>query len=241
MSFLPSLSFAVESQSTPEVEYIDERDPWEGVNRSIWYFNYQILDKKLFRPVVYFYADYVPEGARNGLDNFLHNLEEPSSAVNNLLQGKGGWAANATGRFLINSTLGVVGIFDVASNMGLERKQDEFGEVLATWGVPDGPYLMLPVLGPSTIRDEVGDYVDGLYFPYANFTFWQSAARWALDGLSTRSKLIGQEAILDNSLDPYSFVKEGYYQYVAYSIYDGNPPIQEDDEELLEEYLDELD
>ncbi|WP_417586007.1 VacJ family lipoprotein [Nitrincola sp.] len=227
-------------QDMADVEYKDPRDPFESVNRWIWDFNYNVLDKHLYRPVTYFYIDWVPVGAQIGVENFVKNFDEPYSVVNNLLQGKVKWSANAAGRFVINTTLGIAGVFDVASDMGLERKQDEFGEVLGFYGVPDGPYLMIPVFGPSSVRDEVGDYVDGLYFPYANLNLWQKAAHWALDGLSTRAKLVDQEPILDNSLDPYVFVKEGYYQYIAYNLYDGNPPIEEDDDELLEEYLDEI-
>ncbi|SDK07866.1 phospholipid-binding lipoprotein MlaA [Ferrimonas sediminum] len=241
LAMVPQAVMAEEAMPEPqESDYHDPRDPWEPFNRAMWDFNYNVLDKYLFRPAVYLYIDYVPQGAQLGVENFLKNFDEPYSAVNNLLQGKGKWAANAAGRFVINTTLGIGGVFDVARNMGLERKQDEFGEVLGYWGVADGPYIMLPVFGPTTVRDEVGDFVDKLYFPYANFALWQTAAHWALDGLSTRAKLVDQESILDNSLDPYVFVKEGYYQYIAYNLYDGNPPIQEEDDDLLEEYLDEI-
>lgn len=224
-----------------EVNYKDPRDPIEPFNRLMWDFNYLFLDRYLFRPVVHAYADYVPEPARDSVENVVRNLDEPFSAVNNLLQAKPDWAANATARFLINSTFGVVGLFDVANHMGLPRKQDEFGEVLGYWGVPNGPYLMLPVLGPSSVRDEVGDFIDKLYFPHSLFNFWQRAGLWALDGLSVRSKLIDQEALLDNALDPYVFTKEAYFQYVEYQLYDGNLPEKEEEDDLLEEYLDEID
>ncbi|WP_067656984.1 MlaA family lipoprotein [Ferrimonas marina] len=223
------------------VEYKDPRDPLEPINRAIWDFNYG-LDRYVLRPVIHTYVDVVPEPGQKGVENFIRNLDEPFSAVNNLLQLKPEWAANATARFLINSTVGVAGLMDIASDMGLPRKQDEFGEVLGYWGVPDGPYLMLPVLGPSSLREEAGDFVDRLYFPYSLMNFWQLSARWALDGLATRSKLIDQEALLDNSLDPYAFTKEAYFQYIEFQLYDGNPPLpEEDDEAWLDDYLDDLD
>ncbi|GAA4877002.1 VacJ family lipoprotein [Ferrimonas pelagia] len=224
-----------------EESYKDPRDPIEPFNRWVWDLNYLYLDRYIVRPVVHVYADYVPRPAQNGVENFVRNLDEPFSAVNNLLQLKPAWAANATARFLINSTIGVVGLMDVATEMGLERKQDQFGEVLGYWGVPDGPYLMLPVLGPSSVRDEAGDVVDKLYFPHSLFNFWQAAGRWTLDGLATRSKLIEQEALLDSSLDPYAFTREAYFQYIEFQLYDGNPPLKEEDDDWLDDYLDEID
>jgi phospholipid-binding lipoprotein MlaA len=219
--------------------YKDERDPFESINRVMWRFNYQFLDRYLYRPAVHAYADYVPLPAQDSVANFVANLDEPFSVVNNLLQGNGYDAANAGGRFLVNTTIGIAGLFDVASHFGWERKQDQFGEVLGVWGVPDGPYLMLPVLGPSTVRDEVGDYVDRLYFPFSLMNTDQRIIRWVLDGFATRASIIDQEPILDNALDPYVFVKEAYYQNIEFRLYDGSPPVKQDDE-LLEEYLDEL-
>ncbi|GAA5193224.1 VacJ family lipoprotein [Ferrimonas gelatinilytica] len=216
----------------------DGRDPLEPMNRAFWIFNYRYFDRYFARPVVHFYVDYVPKPAQKGVENFVRNLDEPFSAVNNLLQWKPADAANATARFLINSTVGVVGIMDIAADMGLERKQDKFGEVLGVWGVGNGPYLMIPVLGPSSVREEVGDWVDRLYFPYSLLGFWQLAGRWALDGLVTRAKLVEQEALLDSSLDPYSFTKEAYFQYSEFRLYDGAPPTEEEDA-WLDEYLDE--
>ncbi len=216
----------------------DGRDPLEPMNRAFWTFNYRYFDRYLARPVIHVYADYVPNPAQKGLENFVRNLDEPFSAVNNLLQWKPGDAANATARFLINSTLGILGIMDIAADMGLERKQDKFGEVLGVWGVNDGPYLMIPFLGPSSVREEVGDWVDRLYFPYSLLGFWPLAGRWALDGLVSRAKLIDQEALLDNSLDPYAFTKEAYFQYSKYQLYDGDPPLEQD-EEWLDKYLEE--
>lgn len=229
----------VEAQVATDESYRDPRDPFEGFNRAMWAFNYKFLDRYIMRPVVHFYADYVPMPVQSGLENAIRNLDEPSTVVNAVLQGKGNQAVNATARFLVNTTLGLVGIFDVASSMGLERSQEEFGEVMANWGVGDGPYVMWPVFGPGVIRDDLGDYIDNTYFPHSLLNFWQRAGRWALDGVNDRSKLIEQEALLDNALDPYVFVKEAYFQQQRFRFYDGNPPL-EDDDEFLEEFLDEI-
>ena len=156
------------------VTYNDPRDPFEGFNRAMWDLNYLYFDKYLFRPVAHGYNDYIPLPVKTGVDNFVRNFEEPNSMVNNALQGKWAWSANAGGRFTINSTIGLLGIVDVAEMMGMPRKDDEFNEVLGYYGVPNGPYFMAPFLGPYVTRELASDWVDSLYFPLSEFTFWQS-------------------------------------------------------------------
>jgi phospholipid-binding lipoprotein MlaA len=222
------------------VQYQDERDPFEGFNRAMWDVNYLYLDKYFFRPVAHTYNDYVPFPVKSGINNVITNLDEPSSLINNTLQGKWGWAANAGGRFTVNSTLGLLGIFDVAQMMGMERKQDDFNEVLGYYGVPNGPYFMMPFFGPYVTRELASDWVDGLYFPLSEFTMWQSAVKWGLKSLHSRAKAIDQERLLDNALDPYAFVKDAYFQHMDYKVYDGNVPATQEDDELLDEFMDEL-
>ena len=245
-----SLAAANEPDSKPQqtddvtplvtVTYNDPRDPFEGFNRAMWDLNYLYFDKYLFRPVAHGYNDYIPQPVKTGLDNFVRNFEEPNSMVNNALQGKWGWSANAGGRFTINSTIGLLGIIDVADMMGMPRKDDDFNEVLGYYGVPNGPYFMAPFLGPYVTRELASDWVDSLYFPLSEFTFWQSALKWGLKGLHTRAAAIDQERLLDNALDPYTFVKEAYFQHMDYKVYDGNVPQNQQDDELLDEYMDEL-
>jgi len=223
-----------------KVEYVDPRDPFEGFNRAMWDLNYNVLDRHIYRPVAHGYRDYVPVPVKSGLNNLVLNLEEPSSLVNNTLQGKWGWAANAGGRFTINSTLGLLGLFDVADMMGMPRKQDDFNEVLGDYGVPNGPYLMAPVFGPYVTRELASDWVDGLYFPLSELTMWQSVVKWGLKSLHARAAAIDQERLLDNALDPYTFVKDAYLQHLDYKVYDGNVPSNQDDDELLDEYMQEL-
>lgn len=223
-----------------EIVIEDPRDPFETVNRSIWYFNYELLDKHFYRHVAHMYRDNLPREVKSGVNNFLLNFEEPSSLVNNLLQGKLSWAANAGGRFIVNSSIGVLGLFDVAQSMGMPRKRDEFGEVLGYYGVPNGPYFMLPFLGPDETRGLMADWVDELYFPLSEFSFWHVALKWSLTSLHQRAASIDQERLLDNALDPYEFAKNAYLQHVNYKVYDGVIAEGESDDGL-EDYLDELD
>jgi len=229
--------------TTPEVTvtYIDPRDPIEGFNRAMWDFNYLFLDRHFYRPVAHGYNDYVPRPVKTGIHNFVSNLDEPSALVNNTLQGKWGWAANAGGRFTINSTMGLLGVIDVADMMGLPRKQDEFNEVLGYYGVPNGPYFMAPFLGPYVTREVASDWVDGLYFPLSEITVWQSLLKWGLENLHRRAGAIDQERLVDNALDPYTFVKEAYFQHMDYKVYDGDVPVDLDEDELLDEFMQELD
>lgn len=222
----------------------DPRDPLESINRPIYNFNMNVLDKYLLRPASVFYRDYIPSPVRTGLHNASDNLSEPASAVNNLLQGNGQDSLRNLGRFLVNSTFGVVGVFDVAQMWGVPAKQDKFGEVLGSYGIGNGPYLMLPGMGPTTLRDTSGKYVDSAYWPLAAFAFWPTIVKAGLDGLHSRAALLDQEKLLNDSLDPYSFVKESYFQHQQFKLYDGQPPEEEPSEEddaLLDEFMDELD
>ena len=216
-------------------------DPFENFNRAMYDFNFNVLDKHIVRPVAVFYRDYIPEELRNGLYNMAENLDEPAAVVNGVLQLKIDEAAQNTGRFVINSTIGVLGFFDIAKEFGLERNQEDFGETLGVWGVGNGPYLMIPAYGPTAPRELVGDYVDGLYFPLNQFTFAASVVRWGIKALQARVALIEQEALLDASLDPYSFVKTAYFENIASRVADGKIEEEADSEEDLEAYLDEID
>jgi len=229
-----------DTASSVKITYEDPRDPFEGFNRAMWDFNYLFLDRYLYRPVAHGYNDYIPLPAKMGVNNFVQNLEEPSSAVNNLLQGKWAWAANAGGRFTVNSTIGLLGVFDVADMMGMPRKQDEFNEVLGYYGVPNGPYFMAPFAGPYVVRELASDWVDGLYFPLSELTMWQSVVKWGLKSLHARASAIDQERLVDNALDPYTFVKDAYLQHMDYKVYDGNVPQKQEDDELLDQYMQEL-
>ncbi len=224
---------------TNQEEYEDESDPLEPINREIWDFNWEVLDKYLLRPVAVGYTK-LPEPAQDGVRNFVTNLEEPGYALNNLFQGKVADSGISVGRFVVNSTVGVLGLFDVASHMGMERKEESFDETLAVAGVGNGPYLMVPAMGPTTVRNASGDYVDGLIFPLSILSFPESLIRMGLKAVYTRADLMPQESLINQSADSYEFVKSAYFQNQEFKVHDGNPPIEEE-EEFDEEFLDEID
>lgn len=222
--------------------YDDPRDPFERVNRSLWDFNYDILDAYILRPATVGYMTVVPKPARKGLINVVDNLGEPASFLNSILQAKPEKAAVSVGRFLVNSTVGVLGIFDVASKIGLENADENFNQTLAVWGVGDGPYLMVPARGPTTVRGTAGGIVDTLYFPLGLLNTPLTLTRAAIMALDGREQLMQVENMLNNSLDPYSFVKESYFQRQLFKVYDGNPPAPEEtlDDDILD-FLDDID
>ncbi|QOL27116.1 VacJ family lipoprotein [Thalassotalea sp. LPB0316] len=247
ISFIIAISLVnIGCSSTPEqskrMPAAQINDPLESINRPLWVFTWEYADKYVTRPVTNAYVAIMPDFLRAGLLNMAQNLNEPSSMINNLLQGKFKAAGNDAGRFVLNSTVGLLGFYDPASDFDMMRSQEEFGEVLATYGVGDGAYLMIPVLGPSSIREEVGDFIDHSYFPIGDFAFWPGIFRRAIIGLEARADFGEREQIIDNSVDSYQFVKTSYYQNMLYRVYDGNPPILVDEkaEEELDEYLDLL-
>lgn len=224
----------------------DNRDPLEGFNRVMWDFNYDVLDYYVLKPTTVAYVDYMPMPARTGLYNAALNLEEPSNTVNNLLQGKLGGSLTSLGRFVLNSTVGIFGLIDVADGIGLERQGEEFGEVLGKYGVGTGAFLMLPALGPTDIRSAVGDIVDSSYFPLQDLSLYIAALRGGVKALEARARLLEQEGQLEQSLDPYAFVKNAYFQNLEFRVLDGNVPTTdpsvdtEEEADDFEDFLDDL-
>ena len=215
--------------SAPPDYVTQTKDPWEKMNRAIYGFN-DTLDKAVVRPVASTYVRAVPEPARNRFHDFLTNIYEPVTVFNDLMQGKLKQTLSDTGRFLVNSTVGLLGFFDVASHVGLVHHNEDFGETLAHWGVPSGPYLVIPILGPSTVRDAGGRVVDIYPNPPLNHMPPRyKNATVVMDGLDTRVGLMGANASIDGAYDPYAFVRDAYIQNRRYNIYDGNPPDQDQD------------
>jgi len=230
--------------STPADEGLaDSRDPFEVINRPLWTFTWDYADKFVTKPAAELYTTYTPPLLRTGLYNMALNLNEPSSIINNLLQFKLTAAAKTTGRFVLNSTVGLLGFYDPASDYGWTSEQEEFGEVLGRYGIGDGPYLILPILGPSSVREEVGDYVDRLYWPLVVFGFWPNVFRLGIIGLERRASIRDQEQLLVESTDSYEFIKNAYFQNMNYRLYDGSPPIiiDEDQEAEIDALLEEFD
>ncbi|WP_406667077.1 VacJ family lipoprotein [Gallaecimonas sp. GXIMD1310] len=217
----------------------NQRDPLEKFNRAMWDLNWNVLDKDFARPITVAYTNNVPTPVQKGLLNFANNLGEPFSAVNQLLRFEFVRSGKTAGRFLLNSTFGLLGFIDVASDMGIARKKTEFGEVLGYYGVASGPYLMLPALGPTTPRDKIGDVIDFLYPPLAFLNFTEKTLRWGIQGIDKRAKLIPQEGLINQSVDPYSFIRQSYFQKTYFDTYNQTMPEQPQDDIDLDKYLDE--
>ena len=191
-------------------------DPIEPINRAIFGFN-NVADRIILEPVAKGYRK-LPSPLQSGISNFLSNLRTPLVAVNQLLQGQGKNAAESAGRFAVNTTVGVFGIFDPADKIGLEEKEEDFGQTLATWGVGDGFYLVLPIFGPSNLRDSTGMILTYVTDPVNLYAVnegeaWFVPLRVATNAVDQRSKIIDEvNAMRDNSVDYYATVRSSYYQ-----------------------------
>ena len=208
----------------------DINDPFEDINRVTFEFN-ESLDRNFLKPVAQTYSK-TPKPIKKGVTNFFNNLEEVETSVNQVLQGKPKLALNDLTRFVINSTIGLGGLIDVATKIGLTRHEEDFSQTLALWGVPTGPYLMLPALGPSSLRDALSK-------PFSSFlsvTFHMTEADVnitlkGIDALETRERLLEIESLIYG--DRYDFVKDSYIQYMNYEVKDGVG--------VEDEFLDEMD
>lgn len=201
------------------------RDPFEPLNRGVYKFN-DGVDKLVIKPVSEMYRDVVPPFMRTGVSNFFSNLNDVIVALNNLMQGKVEAAINDVGRILVNTTLGVLGLMDPATELGVEKNNEDFGQTLGFWGLGAGPYIVLPFIGPSSARDTVGWFGDAYTWPVTYLE--PTRHRNALIGLrfvSVRAELLEASQILETAaLDPYEFVRDAYLQRRRNLVYDGNPP-----------------
>ena len=207
----------------------DPLDPLEPVNRGIYKFN-DAADTYVLRPVAKGYVAVTPTFVRTGVTNFFSNLTYPLTIVNQFLQGKPADGFSDVGRFLINSTLGIGGLFDPATPLGLEKHDEDFGQTFGTWGVGHCWYLMLPFLGPSTNRDLTGR----LFAIPLNPTYYSDESEWilglsALDIVNTRAMLLNADRLVRNQYDPYVFIRDAYLQRRRAQVYDGNPPREDFD------------
>ena len=202
-------------------------DPFEDLNRDIFIFN-EKLDEKLLKPAAIAYRKVTPQFARSGVTNFFNNLEEIDTTINQVLQGEIKYAFNDAGRFVINTTIGLFGLIDVASKMGLERHEEDFGQTLGVWGFNSGPYIMIPFLGPSNPRDLLSRPISS--FLSGTFAMEDDDVKITLvgiDALETRERLLDAETLIIG--DKYIFVKDAYVQSREYEINNGST---EDDEFL---------
>ncbi len=212
----------------------DTRDPLEAVNRATFAFN-KTIDNVIAKPLSYVYLKYLPQPFQTGIGNFFDNLRELTTVANDLLQFKIGYAAHDTSRFLINSTIGIGGLFDPASALGLEHHKEDFGLTLTHWGYKKSAYLILPFLGPSTVRDTIGlgvDYYGLSIWPWI-YNDWKKYGLLALDYLDMRAGILRREAVLDVlAVDEYAFMRDAYFQHRLY-LFNGN---QNESEDLEDPY-----
>jgi phospholipid-binding lipoprotein MlaA len=208
-------------------------DPLEPLNRSIYKFNNSI-DKAVVKPVAQGYSKIMPSVGKMMVSNFFSNLDDVVVTANDVLQLKLIQAASDGMRFLVNSTIGIYGLIDVASIGPLKKHDEDFGQTLGKWGVGSGAYLMLPIFGPSSVRDGIGRYVDT--FPSLTTQIQDIQTRnqvYLGEGINHRAELLNQEKVLDVAmLDPYEFIRDSYLQRRVNLVYDGNPPRVRYDEEV---------
>jgi phospholipid-binding lipoprotein MlaA len=194
------------------------------MNRGIYGFN-DTLDKAILKPVAKGYDFVLPGFAKEGVNNFFANLDDIAVGANNILQGKPGQGISDLGRFVVNSVFGVFGLWDIATPLGLEKHDEDFGQTLAVWGMNSGPYLVLPLFGPSTLRDGPARVVTP---SWAYSSWWGQDTSWGLftlDIIRTRANLFQAESVLNEAaLDKYSFIRDAWVQRRRNAIYDGSPP-----------------
>jgi phospholipid-binding lipoprotein MlaA len=208
---------------------VARQDPIEGFNRAVFAFN-EGLDTLVIRPVAKGYEFALPEAVRTGVSNFFGNIADVFIAVNNLLQGKPAEAASDAGRFVVNSTIGILGLFDVASDMGLEKHDEDFGQTFGRWGAGPGPYLVVPFFGPRDVRDTVGLALDLTADPVGDIDRVPARnALAALRAISDRAALLPADKIIEEAaLDKYSYIRDAYLQRRLHQVYDGRPPREPD-------------
>ncbi len=211
------------------------KDPWEGVNRKVFVFN-EKLDAWVLKPVAQGYDAAAPLPVRTGVSNVFGNVEDIWIGLNNLLQGKPLDALSDLGRFTINSTLGILGVFDVATELGLDKHEEDFGQTLGVWGIGDGPYVMLPFFGPRTLRDTGGLVVDTFASPLGYISdIPQRNVTRGLKVVSDRADLLSAEKALDDAaLDRYSYLRDFYLNRRKSLIRDGKRVRDADDDSLMD-------
>ena len=219
--------------SIQQTERVAKIDPFERVNRVVFSFN-ETADQYVIKPIAEGYKFVLPELVRTGVTNFFSNINDVLIGANNLLQGKPANAASDIGRFFINSTVGILGLFDVATDMGLDKNREDFGQTLGVWGFSDGPYIVLPFFGASNVRDTVGFVVDVETDFMINTNKLNSDEKIAINSLriiNRRADLLDAGQLLeDAAFDKYSFLRDGYLQRRRNQIYDGDPPPLKDQE-----------
>ncbi|MDG6295337.1 MlaA family lipoprotein [Glaesserella parasuis] len=237
-----SIAFLTSCTSSIDPETGTRSDPLEGFNRAMWKVNYEYLDPYILKPVAKGWRDYMPSPIKTGLVNVANNLDEPASFVNRLIEGEGQKAMVHFTRFWFNSIFGLGGLIDFASmtnDLKIDKRR-EFGDTLGAYNVPTGPYVMLPMYGPATPRQDLGRLVDTSYPVLSLLATPWSITKYVVQGVDSRAQLIGQEALLKQSQDPYITFREAYFQNLEFKVKDGKTENSEQ-ETLSEEQLKNID
>ncbi|WP_101776394.1 MlaA family lipoprotein [Pasteurella oralis] len=216
----------------------ERKDPLEGFNRTMWDFNYKVVDPYLLKPVATGWKEYVPTPVKSGLTNVTNNLDEPASFVNRLLSGDFKKAMVHFNRFWINTVFGLGGLIDVASYSDPLKIENNsrFGDTLGRYGVETGSYVMLPLYGPATPRQDIGNLADTTYPMLSLLGPW-GLVKWGIQGIDSRANALDKEALLEQSQDPYITFREAYFQNLEYRVKDGkvNAPEQDLSQDILNE------
>ncbi|MDO5055045.1 MAG: VacJ family lipoprotein [Pasteurella oralis] len=216
----------------------ERKDPLEGFNRTMWDFNYKVVDPYLLKPVATGWKEYVPTPVKSGLTNVTNNLDEPASFVNRLLSGDFKKAMVHFNRFWINTVFGLGGLIDVASYSDPLKIENNsrFGDTLGRYGVETGSYAMLPLYGPATPRQDIGNLADTTYPMLSLLGPW-GLVKWGIQGIDSRANALDKETLLEQSQDPYITFREAYFQNLEYRVKDGkvNAPEQDLSQDILNE------
>jgi phospholipid-binding lipoprotein MlaA len=208
-------------------------DPFEPFNRTMFQVH-EVVDGNVVKPVAEAYVKYTPELIRSGISNFFSNIEDLFVGINNVLEGNGNRAGDDFGRVLLNSSFGLGGLFDLASMMGIERHNQDFGITFGKWGIPQGPYLFVPLVGPTTVRDGTG-LVIRAYLGPTTYIFTNVPVRnviWGVGAIDLRASVLKTESMVDQAaLDRYRFIRNAYLRARQYQVYDGKPPPEDEDAE----------
>ena len=207
-------------------------DPFEPMNR-VSYQVHQVVDGRIVKPIAQAYVDYTPKPVRQAVTNFFGNIDDMFSFVNDVLQGKPEKAGHDLGRVITNTGFGLLGLIDIASDAGIPKGGEDFGQTFGVWGIAQGPYLFIPVFGPTTVRDGSGTLLRAYATPIAHINDVPTRdALLALNILELRASALGAESLVEQAaLDPYAFIRRAYLQRRRYLVYDGHPPPVKEDEE----------
>jgi phospholipid-binding lipoprotein MlaA len=215
----------------------DPRDPWERVNRSVWTFDYA-FDRTIYRPVARGYVKVTPGPVQQGLRNFLDNLLYTDTILNEFLQGKVRYGGADIGRLLVNTVFGLGGLFDPATRLNFDKHSADVGQTLGIWGLPSGPFVMIPFYGPSDVRDTFGLAADEYSTPRPylsnQYLFW---SLWLVDKIDERARLLSEDSLIDSAYDPYAFVRNAYLQHRDFLVHGSQTEVPQPEvpQELPEE------